>query len=400
LWCGIHETAHIIAARSYTKLSNVKFKLYPHKNKSLGFVWASVSWKPEKRLSDSEFAWVSIAPRFPDILAVILFPLWALMPNGTAMLIWGAIWGAGLIDLFVGSLGISKTSDLRRAAKGWECNPWILRINGMMLILVSAVTGVLLFLYAAPVNEAGNTHDIDAETIQHASSSTCDPSVHQFPNEGLTECKSSPVCPAGMAQVDNFCMDRFEASLINIETGSSWSPYHHPPKNIRIQAVSLLGAVPQGYIDGLSASRACTANNKRLCTSKEWLRACRGKNMHIYPYGNKRLPGTCNDARTIHPAIELFGRHKNVFQKIQNPCINQLLDSVSLTGGHPECVTGESIYDMMGNLHEWIADDTGTFRGGYYVDTYRNGPGCLYRTTAHSIHHWDYSTGFRCCKSL
>ena len=30
-------------------------------------------------------------------------------------------------------------------------------------------------------------------------------------------------------------------------------------------------------------------------------------------------------------------------------------------------------------------------------DTVKNGNGCLYRTTAHSYSHWDYSTGFRCC---
>jgi hypothetical protein len=51
----------------------------------------------------------------------------------------------------------------------------------------------------------------------------------------------------------------------------------------------------------------------------------------------------------------------------------------------------------MGNLHEWTSDPEGTFRGGFYVDTVINGPGCLYRTTAHDRAHWDYSTGFRCC---
>jgi hypothetical protein len=29
-----------------------------------------------------------------------------------------------------------------------------------------------------------------------------------------------------------------------------------------------------------------------------------------------------------------------------------------------------------------------------------NGEGCLYRTTAHGVSHWDYSTGFRCCADL
>ena len=43
------------------------------------------------------------------------------------------------------------------------------------------------------------------------------------------------------------------------------------------------------------------------------------------------------------------------------------------------------------------SDPGGTFRGGFYVDTAVNGPGCTYRTTAHSASYSDYSTGFRCC---
>ena len=52
---------------------------------------------------------------------------------------------------------------------------------------------------------------------------------------------------------------------------------------------------------------------------------------------------------------------------------------------------------MVGNLHEWIEDPRGTFRGGFYLDTRHNGEGCTYATTAHSVKYHDYSTGFRCC---
>jgi hypothetical protein len=52
---------------------------------------------------------------------------------------------------------------------------------------------------------------------------------------------------------------------------------------------------------------------------------------------------------------------------------------------------------MVGNLHEWIEDPEGTFRGGFYMDTLINGEGCDYATTAHSKKYHDYSTGFRCC---
>ncbi|HEY8078254.1 MAG TPA: hypothetical protein VIF62_29200, partial [Labilithrix sp.] len=86
-----------------------------------------------------------------------------------------------------------------------------------------------------------------------------------------------------------------------------------------------------------------------------------------------------------------------VFTKLEHPCINQIPDSLLPTGSKKECVTSEGAYDMVGNLHEWTADSSGHFRGGYYVDTWLNGHGCEYVTTRHEAAYWDYSTGFRCC---
>jgi formylglycine-generating enzyme required for sulfatase activity len=74
-----------------------------------------------------------------------------------------------------------------------------------------------------------------------------------------------------------------------------------------------------------------------------------------------------------------------------------LLHGLARSAEYSKCQTPEGVFDMMGNLHEWVWDQAGTFRGGYYVDTSRNGEGCEYRTTAHDFEYWDYSTGFRCC---
>ena len=89
-----------------------------------------------------------------------------------------------------------------------------------------------------------------------------------------------------------------------------------------------------------------------------------------------------------------------VFSMIDHPCLGQLPDGVAPTGAYVACETDDGVRDMMGNLHEWTADPAGTFRGGFFVDTEINGEGCLYRTTAHDVSHWDYSTGFRCCADL
>ncbi|MBX3269255.1 MAG: SUMF1/EgtB/PvdO family nonheme iron enzyme [Sandaracinaceae bacterium] len=227
--------------------------------------------------------------------------------------------------------------------------------------------------------------------------SMCDPSAMPLPNEGLTEAAGIGGCPPGMTRVDTFCVDRFEAAL-ELVGGPSWSPFHNPGARA-VRAVSIEGAIPQGYVSGTQAAAACAAAGKRLCTDAEWLRACRGPGLaRTYPYPGARDDGRCNDARAVHPAVERFGTSESwIWSRLGDACINQLPDSVAPTGAHAGCVTDEGVLDLMGNLHEWTADPSGTFRGGYYVDTYRNGEGCLYRTTAHTMGHWDYSTGFRCC---
>ena len=237
---------------------------------------------------------------------------------------------------------------------------------------------------------------VECCTPRFADSITCDPNARPLPDACLTEEPGDPGCPPGMAHVDTFCIDRFEAALVEDGVGS-WSPYVNPAGHT-VRAVSLRGAVPQGYISQVEASAACQAAGKRLCSDSEWLRACQGAAMTTYPYGNTREPGTCNDARSVHPAVELYGTSDSwIYAHLDSPCINQEANGLALTGSHAGCVTTEGAFDMMGNLHEWTADPAGTFRGGYYVDTVLNGNGCLYATTAHDVSYWDYSTGFRCC---
>ena len=201
-------------------------------------------------------------------------------------------------------------------------------------------------------------------------------------------------CPPGMAYIEdsivgNFCIDRWEAHLEGL------SPYLVPTAGI---AQAAPGVVPQGYISGEVAGRACRAAEKRLCTDNEWLRACRGAGGTAYPYGNTYQPSACNEGRVAHPVVELFGDETNwSSSQMNDPRINQLPNSLGLTGSHPDCMSADGVFDLHGNLHEWTTDADGTFRGGFYVDAKINGQGCLYRTTAHGRSYHDYSTGFRCC---
>ena len=111
-------------------------------------------------------------------------------------------------------------------------------------------------------------------------------------------------------------------------------------------------------------------------------------------------------------------RHSTWFN---SPRLNQEPGYLAKSGEHSECVTAEGLYDMVGNLHEWVStmvddefvenmenedvarDDqpwhygNGMFLGGFYSTDAQHGPGCYYTTIAHEPRYHDYSTGFRCC---
>jgi hypothetical protein len=218
-------------------------------------------------------------------------------------------------------------------------------------------------------------------------------------------------CPPGSTAGPAFCIDVFEADIVVMDpsgTETPWPPYYEPPDGEIYRAVSLRGAIPQSDISGCNAKRACEASGKRLCLSQEWERACRGPDNLTYPYGNTRMDGVCND-ESLHPAYspaECFQSSAAwIYSHLDYPGINQQDNTLSRTANHAGCVTAEGVYDMVGNVHEWIWDPLNLtspsqgvdFRGGYYNDTKINYDGCLYRTTAHDLNQVDYSVGFRCC---
>jgi sulfatase modifying factor 1 len=211
-------------------------------------------------------------------------------------------------------------------------------------------------------------------------------------------------CPEGMALVNGkFCMDRYEASLELSDGQGGWSSYD-PFSTVdgkRVRARSIRGVTPQGYVSGVEAAKACAEAGKRLCTEGEFYLACAGASNTTYPYGNDRSEGLCNDGpRAQHPIVELFGSaDKKYFDPVHmnDRRINQLKDGLLKTGKKPFCKSSWGIYDLVGNLQEWVATETGTFMGGYYVKPDLNGKGCSQKTTAHAPAYHDYSIGFRCC---
>jgi formylglycine-generating enzyme len=244
-------------------------------------------------------------------------------------------------------------------------------------------------------------------------------------------------CPSDMVDVaGRFCIDRFEITLVDKSTGRAFSPYYHPSRKLaerdraywarkapesgpwparsiplpelpewhdlgRGVARSEPGKIPSAFFDLAAARKACENAGKRLCTHDEWVAACRGDKGTRHPYGEQFEPRRCNIERS-HPNAQLHS-HKQIgpFDAV-DPRMSTLEDREGAlllpTGALHDCKSpwgDDAIYDMVGNLDEWIDDPAGTFLGGFYARGWRFG--CDSRIERHSADYYDYSLGGRCC---
>jgi hypothetical protein len=231
-------------------------------------------------------------------------------------------------------------------------------------------------------------------------------------------------CPDGMARIGKSCIDRHEAHLVVVDgDGERAHPhYQRPEKGVRYVARSEPGVFPQAYISFYEAEKACQNAGKRMCTWLEWRRACQGSNWQRYPYGNRRKREACNQGKA-HLLGQFYGNNRRLWthENFNSPRLNQEPGYLARTGEYEDCVSEHGVFDMVGNLHEWVSDELGNtllrtfekeevsrkkqpymlgnglFLGGFYSTLEEHGPGCYFVTYAHEKRYHDYSTGFRCC---
>ncbi|MBN2306883.1 gamma-glutamyl-gamma-aminobutyrate hydrolase family protein [Candidatus Peregrinibacteria bacterium] len=258
---------------------------------------------------------------------------------------------------------------------------------------------------------------------------------------------SAGKCPAEMVNIaGQFCIDRYESSLVDTEQHRVLSPYYSPvksrlvrdfniwskkagtsvkPENSRwegpildetmsipapyawqmnenydFMALSRQGVLPSGYMSQDDARLACENTGKRLCTNDEWEKACGGEQGWQFPYGESYVQGKCNVFRYTHPADAVHGIAS---RNLEDPRLNQVSDKdgplLHKTGTTPTCISRwgtDGVHDMVGNLAEWIGDVT-AFKGGFYSRSTRDG---CYATLGqgHAKGYYNYSQGTRCCK--
>lgn len=135
------------------------------------------------------------------------------------------------------------------------------------------------------------------------------------------------ICPEGMISVERIaglsCVDAYEASVGDACPIPSPSQMLGTQQNLEQRTCkpsSVAGVEPWRFVSRDQAMQLCAREGKRLPSSAEW---------YALSLGMTQVESSCN--------------------------VNT--QSLSKTGAFPECATQEKIYDLVGNVWEWVSDD-------------------------------------------
>ena len=113
---------------------------------------------------------------------------------------------------------------------------------------------------------------------------------------------------------------------INFPNTGNWTPVlGSKPPSPGIYAVSIPGVQPSGCITWFQANQACLLAGKRLLTNREW----QGAAASTPDPGTDNGTTDCNVEKTFGP---------------------------SNTGSRSSCKSAWGVFDMVGNVDEWVAD--------------------------------------------
>ena len=231
----------------------------------------------------------------------------------------------------------------------------------------SGVTCKMILVGASPKNELCNGLDDDCD-------GKVDESTDDGGYKGVVDAMVHVKRAVGGKQYDFYIYTHEASRPDSTATGHGKSA---------ARACSRAGVLPWSKVTYSSASAACAAAGKRLCSGAEWTVACQGSGNLLYPYGNSYQPQTCN----------------GVDRKAGKPVA---------TGSLGGCAGG-GLKDMSGNLREWVSGKAGStattppksiyrVRGGAY---HTPGPGlaCGFVLSQAVEDVVLPSVGFRCCSN-
>ena len=139
----------------------------------------------------------------------------------------------------------------------------------------------------------------------------------------------------------------------------------------RYESGASLGEIPRHDMSWVEATAACRERAKRLCSFHEWKRACGGNEGLAFPYGAAFDPSVC-------------------WSGVEGP---------GAAGGRFRCVSPWGVFDMSGNVGEWVGPtrSEAVVYGGDWSLTQGAFLGCGSDSPLPATKKGP-RVGFRCCK--
>ncbi len=220
----------------------------------------------------------------------------------------------------------------------------------------------------------------------------------------------SPQCPADMRLVTGQHHDEMEHYCIDPRTDSKTTHCFAYFEGVsaeegavtdvnvcmdQFEAPNLRGEKPFVMKSFNAATKWCGERNKRVCSEQEWETACEGPELRPLAYGWHVDTALCNSNKGWRPfdTTKLYSEGAAATKEIEH------LWQGSPSGAYATCASSFGIYDMMGNVEEWVATRhgrkfPGALMGGFWAKPWT---GCRGTNDAHEPTFTFYETGFRCC---
>lgn len=184
------------------------------------------------------------------------------------------------------------------------------------------------------------------------------------------------VCLSKKREHKSFCMDRYE-----------WP--------------NQKGELPALLVSWGDAAKLCEGLGKRLCTESEFNFACEGEEMLPYTYGYTRDATACNIDKPYRKREKKLVKYARCMQKPECKAELEKLDQRLPTGSMPRCVSPFGVYDLNGNINEWVVrpkqkyPNRSGLKGGWWGPVRGR---CRPTVGFHKEDDYGYEEGFRCCK--
>jgi serine/threonine protein kinase len=269
--------------------------------------------------------------------------------------------------------GIQRVFEAAASEPAEETKTWpiVLGIAGIGGILIAAVSVILFFVLSADTDKSAMVDDQKVRAEVKAAHSL--PSAAEREGVQAQHPKGMIYIPPGPFVSGRFNIDPF--------ANKGAEPLHDivELKGFLIDAFEYpneLNGTPTVRNTWADAQKTCESVGKRLCSSVEWEKACKGPRNNIYAYGNTFDPDFCGED----------------------------MPSTYQSGSLQECRSDWGVFDLSGGFKEWTStpmpgDDSRRMVKGGSVSSPEKGTRCAY-STDESAGYTHPTLAFRCCRDV